>query len=207
VDPELRSVLKRYTFVAIVLAAAVVWTVVYTTDTALRAPPPEVPAPPMPPAPGETEADEIFAKPDPSMQRGAPPPPAPSAEAKAPSLSSLLVTKDGARRIACGPACRLEAYCKLRDIDVCLSNSCDGDVRKLSRSDFELASASDCAQAAAAPCEEACWRKGECAGDHADDLRCTNACLTLVRQRPMAVFSESRCILESSCADLPLCAR
>lgn len=201
-DPELRSVLRRYLLVGIVLAASVAWAVIYTTMKTSA--PATSPAPAQNGAPATTEA-ATAAKATAEATDEAARQPEKRAERKAPSLGALLVSKDGAQRVACEPACRLEEYCDLRDAASCLQTSCDGDVRKLSTSDFPFARAETCAAAAAAPCAEACWKKGECAGDHGDDTRCTNACLTLVTQRPAETFRESRCLIESRCTELPLC--
>jgi hypothetical protein len=195
VDPELRSVILRYSVVGLVLAGAVIWAVTYTTAKTGVAK--ENGAPIL--------LDEQ--KGESARQRETVTPEAKTASPElAPSISSLLVEKNGARRVACEPACRLEAYCGLRSVEQCLKTSCDGDVRKLSNSDFTFAQAEDCAAAAEAPCEEACWRRGECTGDHVDDKRCTASCKALVKQRPAETFVESRCILESACADLAACA-
>ena len=78
---------------------------------------------------------------------------------------------------------------------------------KVTRADFCLDTARDCGEAARCPCEEACWKRGECAGDHASDLSCTAACITLAQQQPSAVYAENRCVLESECAAIPACAR
>jgi hypothetical protein len=79
-------------------------------------------------------------------------------------------------------------------------------VRIANKSDFCLADAADCAAAAACPCEEACWKRGECAGDHASDKACTAACAKLVAHAPKAHYDENRCIIESKCDEIATCA-
>jgi hypothetical protein len=41
-------------------------------------------------------------------------------------------------RVRCEPACEREAACHLRARDACINESCDGDVRKLNKSDLAL---------------------------------------------------------------------
>lgn len=185
-DSELRSVIYRYSVVGIVLAGSVTWAVAYTTartDEAAR-----------------NNATAAQARAAAAPQTGAD-----TESRRAPALSSLVVNRDGVERVACEPACRLEEYCDLRDLSSCLQSSCEGDLRKPASSDLAFARSETCAAAAAAPCEEACRKKGECAANHADDTRCTTACLGLVHENPARVFRESRCVLESRCSDLPLC--
>lgn len=126
----------------------------------------------------------------------------PPAEAAPP----IIVERFGARRASCAGVCDLEARCGLRTFADCTAQSCEGDVRKLSNADFALEQAADCASAAATPCEEACWKRGECTGHHDQDRRCTKACKRLVRQLPEETYRESRCVIERSCDELPLCA-
>ncbi len=126
-------------------------------------------------------------------------------EAMAGRAAPMVVERFGARRVSCAGACDREAECGFRTYADCTMASCEGDVRKLASSDFRLAEADTCAAAAAAPCEEACWKRGECTGDHAGDRRCTKACATLVQQEPVETYRESRCVLEQACADLPVC--
>ena len=197
-DPELKSVLRRYSIVALVLGGTVVWTVWYVRDNAHENVAPAVVAttPQEPPTP----ESELQAQPRSEEHEK---------KKLAPSIDSLIVREaSGARHVACAPACRFEEYCELRAVDECMKTSCDGANRVLSRSDFELVQADDCAVAAAAPCEEACWKKGECAGDHTTDKQCTDACKAMVKQLPAATFRESRCVIETKqCADLATCSR
>src|SRR5262249_50874389 len=120
---------------------------------------------------------------------------------------SIVVKKDGVSRISCVGACAIEARCELRAEDACVKDSCEGDVRIATRADFCLDSARECGEAARCPCEEACWKRGECAGDHASDAACTAACITLAMQQPIATYAENRCVLERACAEIPACAR
>ena len=124
--------------------------------------------------------------------RGAPPP--------------IVVERLGARRTSCAGVCALEAQCGFRSVPDCTAQSCEGDLRKLSRADFAMAKAADCAAAAATPCEEACWKRGECTGHHDNDRQCTKTCRTLVKQLPEESYRENRCVIERPCAELPLCA-
>lgn len=121
----------------------------------------------------------------------------------------LVVTEAGARRVSCPAACALEAKCGLRDRAACLSSSCDpktdNRVRILNRADFCVADAASCADAVVCTCEESCWRRGECAGDHADDARCASTCAKLATQTPTPIYVENRCVLESACADIAAC--
>lgn len=199
-DPELRSVIVRYTWVAVVLAGSVVWAALYTTDR-IR-------------AQGGTSVDDLAPATAPGLGINAPSsaaaptpgsPAAPGEEPKAPSLASLLVTREGATRVACGPACRLEAYCGLRDAATCARSSCDGDLRRPHASDLTFARADTCVQAAAAPCEEACARRGTCSGSHGDDLRCIDACLKRADDEPARAYVSARCMLESACGDMGRC--
>lgn len=118
----------------------------------------------------------------------------------------IIVERLGARRVSCAAACALEEQCGFRAASECTANSCEGDLRKLSRSDFALEGMADCAALAESPCEEACWKRGECTGAHEADAQCTAACRTLVKQAPRESYRESRCVIERSCVDLPLCA-
>lgn len=118
----------------------------------------------------------------------------------------IIVERFGARRASCAGVCDLEARCGLRTFADCTAQSCEGDVRKLSNADFALEQAADCASAAATPCEEACWKRGECTGHHDQDRRCTKTCKRLVRQLPEETYRESRCVIERPCEELPLCA-
>lgn len=128
----------------------------------------------------------------------------PSEEAGAPP--SIVVERLGARRASCAGVCALEESCGFRSLADCRTQSCEGELRKLSSADFALAAAADCAGAAATPCEEACWKRGECTGHHQADRQCTKACKRLVRQLPAETYRESRCVLERPCDELPLCS-
>jgi hypothetical protein len=181
VDQELREVATRYTIVGVVIAAAAIWTVWFVKDNG-----------------HENGAPVVI---------GSDAGPAQSPDEKAPSLASMFTTKNGAERVLCAPACKLEAYCSLRSVDECLKQSCDGDVRALNKSDFTFARADDCAAAAAASCAEGCFKRGECAGEHGGDARCTEACVTAVKLRPGAAYRASRCTIEAkSCVDVAGCA-
>ena len=180
-EPELWDVIKRYTIVAIVLTGAVVWAVAYTPDAPSDgavngAPVLEAPVAPLSPA----TADVVDGK--------------------------FVLVKHGLRRISCQAACDLEASCELRAAAVCVNDSCEGDVRKINRSDFHLERAADCAEVAASACEEACWKKGECKGSHAGDAACTDACASLMKSKPTDTWRQARCVLEvKSCADVAVC--
>lgn len=127
-------------------------------------------------------------------------------EAGLPRRAPLVVEHLGAKRVSCTAACALEEQCGFRSRVECAQGSCEGELRRLSRSDFQLEGATDCAALAELPCEEACWKQGECTGHHEGDAQCTAACRTLVRQAPRETFREKRCVLERPCVDLPLCA-
>ncbi|HEY1099140.1 MAG TPA: hypothetical protein VGF99_09430, partial [Myxococcota bacterium] len=122
--------------------------------------------------------------------------------------NKLIVERNGARRIRCEVACGLEAQCGFRDDDDCRAASCDDDVRKPSRMDYCLAldASVTCLDAATCSCNEACWKRGECAGSHADDDECERSCRTLVKQEGAARYRENRCILERSCSALSTCS-
>ncbi|OGQ14176.1 MAG: hypothetical protein A2138_27930 [Deltaproteobacteria bacterium RBG_16_71_12] len=177
-------------------AALVLW-----RWTPRAAAPPSITAVPVAEAPAEKKAiaaDQAPPRAEKSLAEGAPPP-----EADAPPI---VVERYGARRASCAGVCDLEARCGLRTFADCTAQSCEGEVRKLSNADFTLAGAADCASAAAAPCEEACWKRGECTGHHQADQQCTKACKRLVEQLPAETYRESRCVLERPCEELPLCA-
>jgi hypothetical protein len=120
---------------------------------------------------------------------------------------SIVIEKNGVKRISCVGACALEAKCELRDEDACIRGSCEGDVRTANRSDFCFAQAESCADAVACTCNESCWKRGECAGDHGSDVNCEAACRTLLLQRPAAIYDENRCVIESACGAIAACAR
>jgi hypothetical protein len=178
VDPELWDVIKRYTIVAVVLVGALLWAVLYTTDTTR-----------------ESNNKIILEAPVAANPVDA-----------GPVQGSFVVVKYGVSRIACAPACELEASCELRELAACTNESCEGDVRKMNRSDFQLEGARACTDVVVTPCEEACWRKGECGGTHNGDAACTNACRDLMKGRPQKTWREARCILEvKSCDDVARC--
>lgn len=120
---------------------------------------------------------------------------------------TLVVMRNGARRIACSKACALEDACGFRDDAACVQNSCDGDVRTVSRMDYCLAldDSVTCLDAARCSCNESCWKRGECARDHSGDAECERACVTLVQQDGMARYRENRCVLEHACSEITAC--
>lgn len=177
-DPELWDVIKRYTIVAVVLVGALIWAVLYSTDSTRESNNKII-------LEARVAANAVDAGPLPG---------------------SFVVVKSGISRIACGPACALEASCELREPAACANESCEGDVRKMNRSDFHLEGAGTCADVVITPCEEACWRKGECGGTHGGDAACTNACRALMKDQPQNTWREARCILEvKSCGDVARC--
>ena len=163
--------------------------------------------PPLEPAQSEAPAAEPARAPAAEPRRAAAPAAADNklAAPPPPARERVGTSKDGAKRASCGAACAIEARCALRARAVCERESCEGPVRKVNRSDFALDNSQSCADVAVLPCEEACWKRGECAGHHETDAVCTRTCTTLARQRPAAVYVESRCILENACADIPVC--
>lgn len=198
---ELRSLVIRYLLMSLVLAAAAVVAGHCATrpkQSSAEAAPATTPVKDEA-QPSQEPAAKENAQPDGGVKTRS------AVESQASRQEELVVERDGVSRVACKPMCRIEAQCGLRDEASCVKASCDGDVRVLSTSDFEIVRAGDCAQAALAPCNEACWRRGECSKDHGDDARCTDACLTLTRQQPVASYRESRCVLETPCAELALC--
>lgn len=120
---------------------------------------------------------------------------------------TLVVVRNGARRIACAKACTLEDNCGFRDHAACVQASCDGDVRQVSRMDYCLAldDSVTCLDAARCSCNESCWKRGECAKDHSGDAECERACTTLVQQDGAARYRENRCILEHACSEIAAC--
>jgi hypothetical protein len=177
-DPELRSVMVRYSIVGVVLAGSVIWTVAYVKDVTHENGAPIVLG-------ADAGPERPFA------EKG---PVAPSVD-KAPSLSEMFIGD----RVACGPACRLEAYCGLRAVDDCLRTSCDGNVRKPAvAGDAAFAKADDCRAAAAAPCADACARLGACHKDHGDDEKCALQC----KDNPD--YRKERCVLEADTCDAAL---
>jgi len=120
---------------------------------------------------------------------------------------TLIVQRNGVRRVACDRACALEEQCGFRDLDACRAASCDDDVRRPSRMDYCLAldSSVTCLDAATCSCNESCWKRGECAGDHDHDAECERTCLTLVKHEGISRYRENRCVLERSCAEIATC--
>jgi hypothetical protein len=195
-DPELRSVIVRYLVVGLAMIAALVAANVWLNKPSAPAPPPPVPSAAAPESPKAERAEPAR----PAAADGE------SKEGVSSKRVDPIVTYQGGTRVSCPAACEREAACGLRDLSACLERSCDGPVRKLSTSDFELVRSGNCAAVALSPCSEACWKKGECSKDHSGDSACTAACRSLVKQLPAETFREQRCVLESACADLPLCS-
>jgi hypothetical protein len=189
VDPELWDVIKRYTLVGVVLVAASIWTIAYTTDAtqkAITAPTLEARTAPeaLDAGPGDVAANGENTKMD----------------------TARTVVRHGLLRVRCEAACDLEAQCGLRTRAACINESCEGDVRKLNKSDLFLARAEGCEAIAATPCEEACWRQAECKDDHSGDDACTEACTKLMKSKPSETWLQARCILETkSCDAVALC--
>jgi len=121
---------------------------------------------------------------------------------------TLIVRRNGARRIDCGRACALEEQCGFRDAAACRAASCDDDVRRPSRMDYCLAldSSVTCLDAARCSCNESCWKRGECSGNHDDDDECERSCNILVRQEGLSRYRENRCVLEHACTDIAICS-
>ncbi len=130
-------------------------------------------------------------------------------EAGPPSTAprSPWLMKSGVKRVACGFACDLEERCTLRDAGTCVERSCEAerDVRKPTTMDYCLAEADSCLDAVACSCAEACWKRGECAGDHDHDDECARSCQVLARQDPGRVYRENRCLLENRCDAIAVC--
>jgi hypothetical protein len=190
VDPELWDVIKRYTLVGVVLVAASIWTVLYTTDLSQKA----------------NTAPSLEARTAPeALDAG------PAIEQNGALDTTHTVVRHGLLRVRCEPACEREAACHLRARDACINESCDGDVRKLNKSDLALTrvdvnSADHCTAIAATSCEEACWRQAECKDDHSGDDACTAACTALMKTKPTETWLQARCILETkSCEAVALC--
>lgn len=180
-DPELWDVIKRYTLVGVVLMAAAVWSVQYTTDVSQPA----------------NAAPSLEARTAPeALDAGA------ASEAQD---DVTTVVRHGLRRVRCEAACAVESKCGLRARDVCINESCEGDVRKLTKSDAALVQAGatgTCEDAAASACSEACWRQAECKDDHAKDDACTQGCLALMKDEPAKTWLQARCILETKSCDV-----
>jgi hypothetical protein len=186
--------MRRGVLVAVGLACAVVLLVAAVTVlfvSRAAAPPPSTPTPDALPSAAE--------------RAGADAKPAPPASE--PKKERVLQEDHGARRIGCDAACKLEVKCAFRTLAQCRAASCEPDrgYRKINRSDFCIAEAETCADMVLCTCDESCWRRGECAGDHGDDARCTAACRRIAEQRPIETYRENRCVLESPCSDLPAC--
>lgn len=181
------------------VAGALVWLVSPGAVPTMAAPTPDAvaelapaPTPAAEGAPARAEAKELAA-PSKDVASREPAPP-------------MILERFGARRASCAGFCDREAQCGFRTFDDCSAQSCEGELRKLSSSDFRFAEVATCAAAAAVPCDEACWKRGECAGDHRADKGCAKACRTLVKQLPLETYRESRCAIERSCDELPLCS-
>lgn len=69
-----------------------------------------------------------------------------------------------------------------------------------------LDSSVTCLDAATCSCNESCWKRGECSGNHDGDSECEQTCATLVKQEGVARYRENRCVLESTCADIAVCS-
>ena len=182
-DSELQKVIVRYTIVGVVISAAAIFTV-YTYQDQRH--PNGVP-------------DVV----------GSDAGPGGSAEERpttAPSVKSMFVEKNGVERVVCKQACRLEAYCSLRDVDDCMAASCDPadrDVRVDVKSDAVFAKADDCAAAALAPCADACRRKEACG---VVDDKCVAVCKLRAQQLPGDGYRSARCVIEAkTCADVGGC--
>lgn len=190
VDPELWDVIKRYTLVGVVLVAASIWTIYYTTDVTQKA--------------NTAPALEARTAPE-ALDAG------PAVEANGALDTERTVVRHGLLRVRCAAACELEASCNLRARDACMNESCDGDVRKLNKSDLamtrvDVSGADHCTAIAETSCEEACWRQSECKDDHSGDDACTSACKALMRTKPAETWTQARCILETkSCDAVALC--
>lgn len=181
-DPELWDVIKRYTIVGIVLTGALVWAVSVTPI-------------------GGGKANNA-----PALEASTATPDLPVLLDAGVVDGKLVVVRHGLRRISCEVACDLEASCELRAKDACVNESCEGEVRKLNRSDFHLENAATCAEIVVTPCEEACWRKGECNGRHDGDAACTAACTSLMSSQPARTWRQARCVLEvKGCGDVAAC--
>ena len=185
VDPELWDVIKRYTLVGVVLVGASIWTILYTTDLSQKA----------------NTAPSLEARTAPeALDAG------PGVEANGTLDTARTVVRHGLLRVRCDTACDLEAACGLRSKTTCVNESCDGDIRKLTKSDLVLtrvdATRKDgCNELAASSCEEACWRQAECKDDHSGDDACTAACTTLMQSKPAETWLQARCILETKSCD------
>jgi len=181
VDSELRSVIYRYSVVAVVLLGALIWTVVYTDDKNIRK---NVAPLVMDAGVADTSA---------------------TGPTKAPSLTAMFVQKDGVEHVSCVAACRLEAYCELRTVDACLKASCIGDLRIGSTSDAIFARSEECPAAAVAPCEEACARQTSCDAAKNTDT-CVTACRSKAQGAPATGYQNARCAIESkTCDDVKRC--
>lgn len=130
----------------------------------------------------------------------------------------------GEERAECEEVCAKEAECGVRTEAACLASLCDvdgfrvvgdsaptdggvsDDAHDLATLDANLCerTAADCAALVLCVCPDACARVDECTGD--PDATCLNTCETLLEQDPEGGFQESRCKMESSCADLPACS-
>jgi hypothetical protein len=109
----------------------------------------------------------------------------------------------------CGARCDVEVECGFRSLEECKAASCDpltGEPKSSSADDC-LASADDCAEAAACACEDGCARIDECADSGAADATCAATCATLVDQTPTQTYMENRCRIEATdCSTLVTCS-
>jgi hypothetical protein len=180
VDVELQRAIMRYVFVGIVISAAAVVTILVVQDEKHENGVPLVVGSDGGPASGGEQPPQT-----------------------APSLKSMFVEKAGKQRVACAPACRLEAYCSLRSADACLAKSCDGDARIDAPGDLEFARAEDCNQAAQTPCVDACARRATCG---TSDPKCLELCRVRTQQLPGDGYRAARCVVEAkTCADVAAC--
>jgi hypothetical protein len=177
----------------VVLVAASIWTIIYTTDVSQKA--------------NTAPALEARTAPE-ALDAG------PAVEANGTLDTARTVVRHGLLRVRCDPACDLEAACGLRAKATCVNESCDGDIRKLNKSDLALTrielngDAAACASLAQTSCEEACWRQAECNDDHSSDDACTAACTSLMKTKTTETWLQARCILETkSCDAVALCRK
>lgn len=184
VDPELWDVIKRYTIVGVVLVAASIWAVQYTTDATRK--PINAPGYEARLAPEAMDAG-------PAILEG---------NANGTMDTERTVVRHGLLRVRCEAACAIEERCGLRSLAACLNESCEGDIRKLTKSDIVLARTEACDAIAETPCEEACWRQAECKDNHSGDDACIAACKQLMKKAPAQTYAQARCILETTSCEV-----
>jgi hypothetical protein len=181
VDVELQRAIMRYLFVGIVISAAAIATVLVVQDAKHENGVPLVVGSDAGPLSSEEQRPQT-----------------------APSLKSMFVERDGKQRVACAPACRLEAYCGLRAASACLAKSCDRDARIDAAGDLDFARAEDCSQAALAPCPDACARRVACGA--VADPKCLELCRLRAQQLPGDGYRAARCVIEAkTCNDVAAC--